>query len=178
MGATIGDWITVNGNHIPLFNGESKKEAVGRFFENKRSDDQKDRQIANNKAEADRRNQQEPPRQYHLPNVSAKTANQSSDVLHLKTKQRYKFKEGTEITNVYVFAGKGCSKVFRDAEKYAKRYPQSGRNPEDWQHCAGRAVITNGSRTLNREVHWVQGKDGKIREAFIKIYEKNLEAKK
>ncbi len=27
----IEQWITVNGNHIPIFEGESKKEAVERF---------------------------------------------------------------------------------------------------------------------------------------------------
>ena len=169
MGATIKDWITVNGNHIPLFEGESKEEAVSRFTENKRGNDEKTRQIANNKAEANRLNKQDPPKQLRLSNVKAEDANKSSDVLNLRTKQRYRFKEGTDIRNVYVFAGKGCAKEFRDAEKYAKRYAKYGEGKaEDWQHCAGMARITDGRRVLNREVHWVQGKSGKIREAFIK----------
>lgn len=169
MGATIRDWITVKGNHIPLFEGESKEEAVSRFTENKHGDSEKSRQISNNKAEANRLNKQEPPKQFHLSNIKAEDANRSSDVLNLRTKQRYRFKDGTEIRNVYVFAGKGCSKEFRDAEKYAKKYAKYGEGKaEDWQHCAGMARITDGNRVLNREVHWVQGKSGKVREAFIK----------
>ena len=168
------DWITVKGNHIPIFKGESEKDAVQRFFDLKQNEKQKNNQMANAKAEADKRNAQEPPKRLRLKDIPAKDANKFSDVLHLKTKQRYRFKDGTSITGAYVFAGKGCSKVFRDAEKYAKRYPESGKNPEDWQHCAGFATITNGSKVLNREVHRVQGKDGYVREAFIKIHEKQL----
>ena len=43
-------WITVNGRHIPLGAGESKEDAIKRAF------DDKERQIANNKKEADRLN--------------------------------------------------------------------------------------------------------------------------
>ena len=138
-----------------------------------KNEDDKDKQIEKNKAEAKERNQSNttPPRRLYLDDVSADEANKSTDILNLKTKQRYSFKSGTKITEVHVFAGKGCSKEFRDAEKYAKRYPESGKNKEDWQHCSGIAQITNGSKVLEREVHWVQGKDGKMREAFIKFHE-------
>ena len=165
------DWITVNGNHIPIFKGESQEDAVKRFLDLKQNEKQKDNQMANAKAEADKRNTQDPPKRLYLKDIPAKDANKFSDVLHLKTKERFRFKDGTSITGAYVFAGKGCSKVFRDAEKYAKRY---GGKAEDWQHCAGFAKITNGTKTLDREVHWVQGKDGYVREAFIKIHEKQL----
>lgn len=179
MSATIKDWITVHGNHIPLFDGESKEEAINNFLETKKHEDSKQKQILQNKAEADSRNKQIPPKQLHLPNIKAEEANTTSDVLHLNTKQRYRFKEGTEIRNVYVFAGKGCAKEFRDAEKYAKRYRKynEGR-PEEWQHCAGMARITDGKKVSTREVHWVQGKSGKIREAFIKVHENKLEDRK
>jgi len=174
----ITEWITVNGHHVPIYEGESKDDAVGRFTKMMEDDRRKNSQMSKSKAEADKRNKQEPPKRLRLSDIPAKDANKFSDVLHLKTKERFRFKEGTSITGAYVFAGKGCSKVFRDAEKYAKRYPESGKNPEDWQHCAGFAKITNGSKVLDREVHWVQGKDGYVREAFIKIHEKNLEDRK
>ena len=29
------DWITVNGNHVPIFEGQSKKNAVSKFFNEK-----------------------------------------------------------------------------------------------------------------------------------------------
>lgn len=105
------------------------------------------------------------PRRLYLPDVSAETANKTTDILDLGTKQRFTFKSGSKITEVQVFAGKGCSKEFRDAEKYARRW---GGKKEDWQHCAGQAQITNGRKVFNREIHWVQGADGKMREAFIK----------
>lgn len=168
----IEAWVTINGARVPIFKGESKQDAVNRHIA-KSNEDKKQSDIARNQKEAQKaqQSQQQLPKRLDLPNISAKDANKSSDVLNLKTKQRFRFKEGTEITNVYVFAGKGCSKVFRDAEKYAKRW---GGKAEDWQHCAGIAQIINksGTTTLTREVHWVQGKDGKIREAFIKFHEK------
>ena len=172
----ITEWITVNGHHVPIYEGESKDEAVGRFTKMMESDRQKSDQIAKNKAEADKKNTSDPPRRLYLNDISASVANKTSDVLHLRTKERFRFKDGTNIRNVYVFAGKGCSKEFRDAEKYAKRW---GGKAEDWQHCAGFAKITNGSKVLDREVHWVQGKDGKVREAFIKEHlGNNLEKRK
>lgn len=126
----------------------------------------KDRNIKYAKTTSDRLNKESrPPRRLYLPDVSAETANKTSDILNLRTKQRYRFKAGTKLTEVHVFAGKGCSKEFRDAQKYANRY---GGKASDYQHCSGIGYITDGTKTLKREIHWVQGKDGKMREAFIK----------
>lgn len=166
-------WVTVNGKHIlldPNYKSQSqiKNESIAR-----KNEEIKNKQMARNKEEADSRKPL--PKILYLPDIPASEANTSSDVLNLRTKQRYRFKNGTFIKNVYVFAGKGCSKEFRDASKYAKRW---GGKPEDWQHCAGMAQITNGKVTLNREVHWVQGKDKKVREAFIKEHIRNLETRK
>ena len=175
-------WFTVNGQHRPIYEGESKEDAYRRAVA-KSNEDTKQRQIAKNKEQADKLNGKsteksggekptsELPRRLDLKNIKAEDANKTSDILHLRTRQRFTFKNGTEIRNVYVFAGKGCSKEFRDAEKYAKRW---GGKAVDWQHCAGKAVITNGTKDFVREVHWVQGADGKMREAFIKEYPKNL----
>ena len=174
MARKITGWITVNGQHVPIFEGETQEDAVNRFTnrENaaKTSEQQKSQQIAKNEAEAKELNKQDSQplgKRLYLPDVSADEANKTSDILNLGTKQRYKFQAGSKITNVHVFAGKGCSRPFRDAEKYAKRY---GGKIEDWQHVSGNAKITDGSKVLEREVHWVQGKDGKMHEAFIKFY--------
>ena len=158
-------WVTINGVHVlisPQYKSstQSKNESIA-----KKNEEIKNRQIARNQAEVDSRKPL--PKILYLPDIPAEDANKSSDVLNLNTKQRYRFKDGTYIKNVYVFAGKGCSKEFRDADKYAKRW---GGRAEDWQHCAGIAQITNGVKTLTREVHWVQGKDKKVREAFIKFH--------
>lgn len=167
-------WITINGVHVPIFEGDTKQDAFNRSIAMK-NEAIKAKQIAKSKEQAEQLNQKPLPRRLDLPNIPAEKANETSDVLHLKTKQRFKFKDGTKITQVLVFAGKGCSKEFRDAAKYAKRW---GGKAEDWQHCSGKAQITDGKRTFVREVHWVQGADGKMHEAFIKVHENNLEKRK
>ena len=125
----------------------------------------KERNIRYNQIEGQRMNQNAVPRRLYLDDIPADTANRTTDILDLGTRLRFMFKPGSKITEVQVFAGKGCSKEFRDAEKYARRW---GGKKEDWQHCAGQAQITDGQKVLRREIHWVQGADGKMREAFIK----------
>lgn len=171
-------WITVNGNHVPVYKGESPSMATKRFLREKSNTDkvvekdrkEKERSIEQNKKEAEKLNKEEAkkslPKRAPLPNISVKEANRRSDILDLGTKKRYKFV--SDVTDVYAFCGKGSSKEFRDASKYAKRY---GGKAEDWQHCAGRATISNGKVTANAEIHWVQLEGGNIREAFVKFWE-------
>lgn len=52
MPKEIKQWITVNGQHIPIYEGESKEDAVNRAIKNKDEDD-KEKQIAKNKKQAD-----------------------------------------------------------------------------------------------------------------------------
>ena len=52
MAKEVEKLITVNGVHIPIFKGESKKDAINRFVA-KKNDDIKQKQIAKNKEEAD-----------------------------------------------------------------------------------------------------------------------------
>ena len=175
-------WFTMNGRRIPIFEGESKADAVNRAVA-KANADTKNRQIAENNRQSNNAKQGQKPYRVRegnlgLKDIKAEDANKSSDILHLRTKQRFRFKDGTIITQVEAFAGKGCTREFRDAWKYAKRYPQSGKNPSDWQHCSGKAIITDGKKDFTREVHWVQGADGKMREAFIKEYPKSLKKRK
>lgn len=167
----VKDWITIKGVHIPIFEKESKQDAYNRQVA-KSNEDIKQKQIAENKRQAQQAQSQSSnklPRRLYLDDMSADFANKHTDILDLGTKRRYQFKGGTNITKVEVFAGKGCSKEFRDAEKYAKRW---GGKPKDWQHCSGIAQITNGIKEFTREVHWVQGDDQIPHEAFIKYYKK------
>lgn len=175
-------WITVNGKHVPIYEGESKQDAINRSIA-KKNEDTKARQIAENKKQADKLNESEKklPKNLYMPDIKAEVANETSKVRSLTNGKRYRFKEGTTIRKVNAFAGTGCSRPFRDALKYAKKYEEiyGTPRPEDWQHCAGQAVITNGDRTMVREVHWLQNvKDGKIREAFIKEYPQKLKKSK
>lgn len=48
----IRDWITVNGQHVPIFEGESKEDAVSRAVA-KHNEDKKNADIKRNKEEAD-----------------------------------------------------------------------------------------------------------------------------
>ena len=50
------DWITVNGKHIPIFEGESKQDAYNRAVA-KDNDDKKKSDIERNKREADKLNE-------------------------------------------------------------------------------------------------------------------------
>ena len=51
----VDQWITVNGKHIPIYKGESKQDAINRAIA-KRNEDNKDKQIANNKKQSDELN--------------------------------------------------------------------------------------------------------------------------
>lgn len=51
----IKDWITINGKHVPIYDGESKQDAVNRSIA-KDNADKKDADIERNKAEADKLN--------------------------------------------------------------------------------------------------------------------------
>lgn len=61
--AQVKEWITMNGNHIPIFEGETKQQAIDNFIKNqqraKADADAKDRQIAANQAYGAKKNLQE-----------------------------------------------------------------------------------------------------------------------
>jgi len=60
MSKEVKQWITVEGNHVPIFEGQSKKEAVSNFMKHvenvNKDEDKKEKQIQANKKEADRLN--------------------------------------------------------------------------------------------------------------------------
>ena len=95
--------------------------------------------------------------------VGAKRA--GDDILDLKSGARYNLVEGTYIRDVKVFAGKGTSSVFRDAEKYHERY---GGDTEDWQHVKGIGTIDTEDGYREALLHWVQCKGIGRKEMFIK----------
>ena len=54
----VKDWFTVNGQHIPIFEGESKSQAVNRYIAEK-NEETKSKQISENKKQADNLNKKE-----------------------------------------------------------------------------------------------------------------------
>lgn len=67
----------------------------------------------------------------------------------------YHFLEGTEISSVEVFAGKGVRKKLRPEVVAGLRRQYGGRS-KDWQHVKGVGTIDLGDRSKTAEVHWFQ----------------------
>lgn len=60
MADKIERWITMNGNHIPIFEGETSKQAIEKFTKNQKrandDEDKKARQIEENQKQANEKN--------------------------------------------------------------------------------------------------------------------------
>jgi hypothetical protein len=75
------------------------------------------------------------------------------DILDLATGEMYHLAEGSRLQNVEVFAGKGVSKAYEKAWKYADKH---GGKVEDWQHVKGFGLIDTADGDIPAEVHWSQ----------------------
>ena len=147
-------WITINGKHVPIYKNDSQRDIYNRSVA-KSNEDIKNRQIAENQRQSAERSRKVSDKNLALDDIPAEKANSTSDVLNLRTRKRFKFKDGTKITDVEAFAGRGCKRPFRKAIEYADKFGKI--NPKlskasDWQHCSGYAIITDGIRDFRREV--------------------------
>ena len=85
------------------------------------------------------------------------------DVRDPKTGRAYRFLEGTTISEVEIFAGKGTRnklnpKVSRGLSE------QVGGKPRDWQHAKGFGTLDYHGRARKAEIHWFQAsKYGKVK---------------
>lgn len=95
--------------------------------------------------------------------LSAAARNYS--VMNLENGEIYKFAEGTRITNVQVFAGKGSSTPYRKAYVYAEKY---GGRAEDWQHVKGYGTLDTPDGLRDAEVHWSQCEGYGKHDHFVK----------
>lgn len=95
--------------------------------------------------------------------VGAKAKNY--EVMDLETGEMFHFVEGTTIQNVSVFAGKGSSKPYRNAYKYANRH---GGAVEDWQHVKGFGWLDTSDGERHAEVHWSQCEGKGKHDFFVK----------
>lgn len=73
------------------------------------------------------------------------------EVMDLETREIFNFVEGSDISKVTVFAGKGTNVEYRNAYKYANK---KGGNVEDWQHVKGIGHIDYYGEDRRAEVHW------------------------
>lgn len=76
-----------------------------------------------------------------------------------------KFAEGTDITKIKVFAGKGTNSVIREAIYLQETYHQPS---EDWQKVRGEAIILENNVRRKVEVHWYEANGQKVK---IKVKE-------
>lgn len=73
------------------------------------------------------------------------------------TGRAYKFLEGTAITNVETFAGKGVRKKL--SSKVTKGLcEQIGGRPRDWKHVKGVGTLDVDGKATKAEVHWFEAK--------------------
>ncbi len=84
------------------------------------------------------------------------------DVKDPRSGRAYRFIEGTSLTNVEVFAGKGTRnklnpKVARGLSE------QVGGRPKDWQHVKAIGTLDYHGHARKAEVHWFQAKDVKVK---------------
>lgn len=196
----IIEWFTTKtGLHIPIYNGQTKEEALqfvidkaknsklvkptniksGKIGKSVIDSLSKEKQIQKAKEEANRLNEEEQrkhlPKELSLPDIDADEVLKYVDHVYYNKKHEkdYNIIPGTKITNVYVFAGPGCRKPFNKAKEYEARYPEYGWKAEEISHCSGKAWITNGKKKEFREIHWFQGKDKKLRRPRVKWKEKS-----
>lgn len=69
----------------------------------------------------------------------------------------YRFIEGTSITDVEVFAGKGTRNKLSPKVSHGLSEQVGGR-PRDWQHVKGIGTLDYHGRARRAEVHWFQAK--------------------
>lgn len=87
------------------------------------------------------------------------------DVLDLETMEVYHFAEGSHLSNVYVFAGKGVKDKYKNAYKYANKF---GGNVDDWQHVKGDGILVTDDGDRKAEVHWSQCEGFGKHDFFVK----------
>ncbi len=77
------------------------------------------------------------------------------DIKDPRTGKIYHFVEGTTISQVEVFAGKGTRNKLRPAvvAGLSKRY---GGRPRDWKHVKGLGTIEAEGHFVTAEVHWFE----------------------
>lgn len=87
------------------------------------------------------------------------------EIIDLNTGMLYHLVEGSRITNIKIFAGKGSRTPYRNAYIYARRY---GNKPEDWSHVKGIAEIEGDFESGKVEIHWSESDETGMVDPFIK----------
>ena len=77
------------------------------------------------------------------------------DIKDPKTGKVYHFVEGSTISDVEVFAGKGVRNKLRP-EVVFDLHKNFGGRPKNWQHVKGMGTLDFNGRPRDAEIHWFQ----------------------
>ena len=80
-----------------------------------------------------------------------------------------KLTEGTEITDIEVFAGKGSKKELRVKDFLVQNY---GGKAENWQHTKGRGYVDYNGESKKAMLHWFEEETIGIVEMKVKGWSK------
>ena len=166
-------WITVNGQHVPLFAGESKADAVKRVAENTKKQTAKDandkeKQISQHKSEADKLNNQDSNKatvftqQEHEKAIAELNSSKYSDGTYdIRTKTIKEFNSGYQVTFCQIgdkytpeqYADKvnECLKLSSDGKTYAGKFEST---PEISFHCNSREQAIAYAKANNQISIW------------------------
>ena len=79
-----------------------------------------------------------------------------------------KFAEGTEITDIKVFAGKGTDIPIKNAKFLESDY---GVPADEWEKVRGTAYINSNGKNRKAEVHWYEGGNQKVQFKVKRYYD-------
>lgn len=77
------------------------------------------------------------------------------DVKDPRSGKSYRFLEGTTVSNVEVFAGKGVRNKLKPEVAYGLSQQIGGR-PRDWKHVKGIGTLNVNGQAVDAEVHWFE----------------------
>lgn len=131
-------WITVNGAHIPIYDGQSREAAVISFM--------KDNEIPSKKKDRIKLPDEKLPR-----SCGARWINYNIQMPDGTTAH---FQEGSKLHHKEVFAGKGCKRKIDQVDKLVDHY---GGKAEDWQKIkAFGTIVTEDGEIEEAEIHWYE----------------------
>lgn len=159
-------WITVHGKHVPLFEGESKSDAISRVFDSKQSADseksEKEKQISENEKEADKLNSESSTQSIHKRAVKELNDSKYEDGTYdITTKKAVSFDDGYQVTfcqigdnysdSEYQQKVNECLRMSSDGKTYAGKFESE---PEISFHCKSREQAIAYAKANNQISIW------------------------
>lgn len=180
----VKQWITVNGKHIPIFEGQTKSDVVNRIRNKKESgdktqitesdnstdvqkqiakdQDEKDRQIAQNKVDAKTAKANQSVQNQHKQAIEElNDPKYDDDTYDIVTKKTISFDNGYQVTfcqigddysdDDYERKVNECLKLSSDKKTYAGKF---GGTPEISFHCGGKEQALSYGYVNNQVSIW------------------------